>query len=793
MKRHCSLNLLIVFTLSLASCRSVPAQQLTLKADGAVDTLVLGDEASEKQHQLSADLSDVVKEGLGEPARRLLPKNPPSYEGGAMTFTLAVDPNKQNYLTAKFWGSDKGEERGRLILFHGGDQIGYRSEGDYDVLNHCDIEGQAPGRFVYQTAIIPTVLTKGKTSVTLTIRSFGPVWWYGPNFEKFQKNLASPTRGIYRLYTHTATRFDPPANEAQGQFESKGIRPAPGEEVIDKSRKIVIDRLKKLLDKPQQNPGIEGLKNRNDRLGLLCEAYHVAWTPACKNPAAIAQMLRDGDDSVRAAAADPKVIEGGWLGLGPVGNALVRTGPDLLQTMDEKIDLGVAGASTRREAWATVLRKSVDYWRMNRRGYTNQSMIVDENIYAANRGIQILKPELALPEAQAKRYIYEAVGLEPWRGSDVPESERLKPTTRPDSNEWTWVFGEHHYDITRKGLSREVGWVGTYGETILTFLREIVELTDGDPKIREQLRKVQKARFFFRYPGLDADGYQCMKLTSEIDNRTAHYPKAGADYLAAEIGESWWMEVPAMLPDDPAIVGVAQQALADNQYFRYVESRLSGPNTLGMMRNVNEYVKVKSLSASAYRLPGTTGQPDFAFADEQDAVVAIKHGQTQLFVNLYYRSFFGINGVARVLEVNPTITRLASVKSEYTIESPIGMFVRPDYIHSQYAESRGHLPPGETAHQVLRGEEMPIAAPPAGVVPLKAPAWGPYAGKAQFYQLRYGDYLIAVNTTTSKIFHVYVPADAPDNARELVSGQSVKAGQRLEVGSLSTVVIYARP
>src|SRR5207245_7551727 len=102
--------------------------------------------------------------------------------------------------------------------------------------------------------------------------------------------------------------------------------------------------------------------------------------------------------------------------------------------------------------------------------------------------------------------------------------------------------------------------------------------------------------------------------------------------------EEWWMDVPALLSDDPVSVGAARQCLADNQYFAYIEGRLEYPDTLGMMRNVDEYEKVKSLPASSFRLPMTDGQPDFAFADEEDAVLALKHGQTRLLVNLYYRS-----------------------------------------------------------------------------------------------------------------------------------------------------------
>lgn len=760
-----------------------------VRGEDALDTLSLGDIASEQAHAVTAELSDVVHDGLGEPARRLLPREPATYFGGTLTFTVKVDPDKQTYLTAKFWGSDHGEEHGELMLFAGDQQIGYRSEGDYDVLNHCDSEGQAPGRFFYQTAMIPPALTKGKTSLELTIRSFGPVWWYGPNFEKFQKPLLAPSRGIYRLYTHTTTRFEPPASETQGKFESRGIRPSPGEEVIAKSKQIVIDRIQRLLDQPEKSPGLDGAKKRDARLGLLAEAYHVPWTPAYQNAKALDQIIADGDDAIRAAVEDPKAIEGGWLGIAGVGGAVLRTWPQLQDRMAETVDLGVAGATTRGDAWALMLRKHVDFWRTHRRGYTNQSQIVDYGIYCANRGAALLKPDVALPEAQARNYLYEAVGLVPWHGSDAFDEDDSKLTIEQDRNEAAWRFGDTHKLVTDKGLSREVGFVGTYGETILTFMREMIDVT-GDEKIREQLRKIQKTRFWFRYPGLDADGYQCMKLASEIDNRTAHYPKPGAAYNASEIGESWWMEVPAMFGDDPQVVGVAQQALANNQYFRYIASRLSQPSTLGMMRNVDEYEKVKSFPPSAFRLPASNGQPDFVFADEQDGIVAIKHGDTRLFVNLYYRSFFGINGVARVLEVNPITTRLASVKSQFKVEKVIGEYERPDYLHSQYVEAKNMLPPDAKFTQALAGERLPIAAPPEGVPPLKAPAWGPFAGKADYYELRWGDYLVVMNTTADRSFTFVVPDVAADGVKSLSRGSTFGRGEAVDVKPRTTEVFY---
>lgn len=125
-----------------------------LAADGSLtaaglDQITFGDAVSEQLHSLTQTNSEIIRDGLGEPARQLLPLNPVSFNGGSVSFNLKVDPARQNYFTVKLWGSDQGEERGRLILCLDGQQVGYRHEGDYDVLNQCDEEAIFQGRFLY--------------------------------------------------------------------------------------------------------------------------------------------------------------------------------------------------------------------------------------------------------------------------------------------------------------------------------------------------------------------------------------------------------------------------------------------------------------------------------------------------------------------------------------------------------------------------------------------------------------------------------------------------------------------
>jgi hypothetical protein len=746
------------------------------KPTAVLDDILFGESASEQKHGLKEEKSEAFSGGLDQRARKLLPGGSHPWEGGTLEWQMKVDPQKQNYLTVKLWGSDKGQKCGRLVLFAAGLQVGYRKESDYDVLNQCDDEAWAPGRFVYVTVPLPPKLTKGKTDLDLKIISLGAMWPYGSTFEKYQKALTQATRGIYRAYTHTTPRFAPAASEKQGEMPAARTRSTAGEEVISESKETVKSRLTKLLTTAKTSAGNQS--GRSSELSLLAEAYNTKWTPAYHDSRAIDQIVRDGDAMAEDFAKDPSCVSKDWSGAGPLGKAILLTWPELSKKLGDKIRIG-GTEMTRGKAWTDVLAGSVNYWRTHRRFYTNQSMIVDMNIYTANRAVQLMEPGRALPEARTLRYLYESAGIEPWLGSDAGEKELPKANDRD-------LYGNHYHLITKKGLSRELGWVGTYGETILSFLHDMVVLT-GDQKLREQLRKIEAARMYFRYPGVDAEGYRCMKLAGEIDNRTAHYPVQGSAYNAPNIRESWWMEVPALLADDPISVGVAQQSVAEGQYFAYIKGRMKDTDTQSMMRNVDEWETVSKLPPSSSRLPATPGQPDFVFADEEDAVLALKQGETCLFINLYYRAERAVNRVARVLELTPNITRLATVRTEVEVIRSGETYQRPDWIDQ--IRGRGYVPPGETIHQAWAGETLPISKRPDDAKSPKYGDWGPFVGKAAFYSLQYGDYLIGLNTTEDQTYDLRVP-DAEAH-RELVSKKEIKATDGVvKVGPLSTVVLY---
>ncbi|MCW3099634.1 MAG: hypothetical protein JWL77_5252 [Chthonomonadaceae bacterium] len=756
------------------------AGKTTRKASALTDTLQLGNARSEQAHGLAATLSDVIVGGLGQPARRLLPQNPVSWQGGSIAFTLKVDPDKPNYMTVRLWGSDISDNR--LKLFCEGKQVGYHHLGDVDLLDF-GTDGDSPalnGRFFYNTSPLPRAMTKGKTELHFEVRCIGRIWGYGTTFEQYQKPMEQPTRGIYSLYTHTDGYFAPPASEKQGEAPTHPpVRQTPGPEILE-------------VVKARVNGEIDGQLRHATPLNqmqmqLLARAYHIPWTHAYHNGKVLTQVVRGLDalfvayrKNPKLAEAEPSTYNPDWFGLGPSGDVIRLLAEPLRPVLDEPIPDNTGANLPRRTAWSEMLQASRDWHRRNRRQYTNQSMIVDMYVYSANTGIAAIDPAHALPEEQTRHYLYQSIGLEPWLGSDTDHG--------PDRS-----MGDHYYELTQKGLTRELGYVGYYGE-VPDWVAQLYDVTrpapdqPGDPKIKAQLEKILRARAVFRYPALDADGNRAMRIETIVGWRDAHFP---GDVVYAE-RPSWdgtALYAPAITLDGPS-VGSVQQMFADNQFFASLQSSMKERGmrtTTGLMGAPEQYALLQAQSPVQLRLPMTPGQPDFVFADEGDGVVAIKHGDEILYVSLYWRARYAINNLARIHHITPRYDRIAIVHQEERFE-PSGMtYTVPDWFDQGFSWNSHHYP--ADLHQAFAGEKQPVAKIPAGI-PFKLGEENAFAGKAEFYVCRYGDYLIGMNCTPDKTYTLTAPAGIT-HAPELASGKTIALPKgSLAVKPMSTVVLY---
>jgi hypothetical protein len=752
-----------------------------------VDTLVLGAAGSEKAHALAADHSETLTGGMGETARRILPLAQGQWEGGKLSFKMRVDPARQNYLTAKFWGGEGNVNR--LILFCEGRQVGYRHLGDIDLLDFgSDRTDELPcnGRFYYWTTPLPEAMTRGKTELNLEVRATGRIWGYGDTFERYQKPMEGATRGIYRIYTHTDGFFAPPADEKQGAAPvNPPVVKAPGDEILNKVKDRVNREVTARLNDTRPMSQVQ--------MQLVAKAYYVKWTPAFQNPKAVERILASLDEMFRAyrknprlAEADPATPNADWFGVGICGEVLSLLKEQLSPALDAEIDDGTGAKVTRRAAFSEMLVICRDWHTRHRRLYTNQSMINDlYGIYLANRGVQVADPEKAWPEEKVRRYLYESVGLQPWLGSD--------PDPANPAAGRNWGIAPDYMQLTGKGLTKELGFVGYYGE-VLDWMTSIYHSTrpapgqPGDEKIRAQLVKAEHARGVFRYPALDGEGNRAMRAETIIGWRDAHWP--GQVTYGERVSWDGSAIYSAAATLDPHSVGYAQQMFEDNQFFKTLDQQMKEQRgfrvTAGLLPVPDDYEALKARPPVPHRLPMAPGQPDFVFTDEEDGVVALKNGDEILYVSLYWRARHGINFLSRVHHITPRMDRVAVVRNETQFEDSGMKHKRRDHIDFGFANG-GHKYPGDlrSAHA---GEELPIAKIPGGVT-FKPGDESVYAGKGSFYTLRYGPYLIGMNMTMDKTFDLAIPADAKP-LKDLVSGRAdIRAGTAEKIAPRSTMVL----
>ncbi|WP_060885542.1 hypothetical protein [Streptomyces caniscabiei] len=458
---------------------------------------------------------------------------------------------------------------------------------------------------------------------------------------------------------------------------------------------------------------------------------------------------------------------------------------------------GTVEQPVRRVAYIDMLRSSRDYWRQHFPHYTNQSQICAIGLYQANRGLRLLDPDLALPEDKARDYLYQSLGMKPYLGREDKDGNPTKP------------LGETYHQVTRAGLTRELGYVGSYGEVVDWLVMMYESVTRGHdareaPELREQMIKIIKARGRFRVVDVDETGARVSRIETVIGWRNEVYPGE-----IAYASRTAWDSHPVMSAavfKDPDIVGWTQEMVADGQFHRQLDLLVHHSWTrvgLAALRLVSrDWDTFQALAARPARVPTAWNENDFVFTDEENGCLAVKNGEELLFASLYWRSRQGVNDYARVHHLTPVDQRSATVRQR-SAGTTDETFTARDWILWDYAindPGAGHLPPGgfpppgDTLHQSQEGDVYHLAPIPDDI---PDPTLGVHfdgvetmlVGRAPFYLCEYGDYLIAMNTTTDRTFTL--PARRGFGpARDLATGRTIGAGERPRLGPLSTLVLH---
>lgn len=458
-----------------------------------------------------------------------------------------------------------------------------------------------------------------------------------------------------------------------------------------------------------------------------------------------------------------------------------------------------ANLPSRRVAYTDMLKSSREFWRQNQRHYTNQVQFTSLGVYLCNKGLQLIDPASAWPESHAREWIYEAVGMLPLSSGEHADGSKK------------WKLGRDYRIYSEQGLSRELGYVGGYGEItgdLLVAMYEAVAegaISNQDEALRQHVEKLFVARGWFRHEGVDESGHRVMRLESVIGWRNEHF--AGeVVYVTPTDKDVNPFQAVSVFPRS-RLVGWAQQMVADGQLGPILEMLHTDLSTrIGLnaarfiMRDLPHF---RAAAPSESRLPASWGQPDFAFADPVTGAVAVKRGDEVLYASLYWRARQAVNRWSRVHLVRPDEDRSATVRCdvEFGTAVPVGEFTIQDWVCWDYtindSDGNGLLPggitpPGPTLHQAYAGERLPIAPTPADMDPrLGADELGVEAiqtGRAPFYRFSYGGYHIAMNTTQDQTFQYKCPATG--TGIDCVTGAKTALLKMRQVGPGQTVILF---
>lgn len=786
-----ALTLIAIFILS--SHVTIALETNPTPNSSIVDRIDFGNAKSESEHQLKADQSEIFIGDMEQSARVLLPPKNEHWEGGSLKFVLKVDPTNQNYTTIRLWGSDINSNR--LALWCDDRIIGYRHLGDVENIDLGTAEAPLPGRFYFRTEPLPLSLTQGKNELTLELRATGPLSTYSNKFDNYQKPMKVASRGIYSLISSTNPYYSPSPTESLGSVPVRSKSPSS----FSEGGRANSDRDTELLAQVRSriNRECKNLLNKKTPLDqmqmhFLARAYSIAWTDAYQNPA-VPELIALGCDewwrewkrNPDSIHVDPVTPNKEWFGLGLAADAFWLTQSDLkIELKKNLLNTPIhPGASTSRlTAWLDMFVASRDWLCEHRRQYTNQSMIIDMNIRRLDRAIQAIAPEQVLKQNQSLHYIYQSIGLEPWTGKETPTGPSMP-------------MGDQFYQLTSKGLTRELGYVGSYGE-VIDWVGLIYDATktsptteDGDPKVKAQLAKICNARSLFRYPTLNTDGVSVMRLESMVGWRDDRFPGV-ITYAQKATWDAGMLDATTRLKDS-RLIGFSQRAISEGHFAESLSNQLNERSlrvTAGLLNTPNEYDWVVKQPPSKANLPMSQESPDFAWADEEDGVVAIKKGNEYLYVSLYWRARFGINHWARFHHITPNTHRIATVKTDVEFE-PSGLtWMRPqDWSNFGFANGGVRYPGNPKS--AFGGEELPIAKIPQGIG-FKPGQENLYAGKAEFYQAQFGPWFIVMNCSPSKSFPVQRPANATERSREWITGKVVDLTTPLNIAPLTTWVFW---
>ncbi|WP_409468797.1 Tat pathway signal protein [Streptomyces sp. HC307] len=503
------------------------------------------------------------------------------------------------------------------------------------------------------------------------------------------------------------------------------------------------------------------------------------------------------------------------------------------------------GPLTRRGAWERVLKANFDYARSRLSYIYNQVLYTYEGAWEAHEGLRVIGSRFYEGKARSHRIAGEALGWEPFLGEEVlvgPEGQELdlfhslfyhdrqarwtddyvkyvikglaKSKLDKDDNVVRRLpLGKHYTTMTEAGHTRENGYVANYGEAT-NYLPEWFHRTwghQGDEELNDRILQTAlrnlHARSHARMTDLDDNLKRFMRMEMVIDERNTNYPGFPGYVLRISEGKILhYVSLARHIAEHPdryagdkwkttraharEAVGLAQQQLADHQYFSNFSSvkgkykydlelaetwvYLKAHEPTGIVHPHTDfaYYTPAELSALGVR---ESDYERFAWVDLDCMFVSLRDGDLHLWGHLNERQRgFARNGRLHVRHADRDHIVQLQTNGRFQYED---YWARMDNVDVDFMEDQQTR--DGSAPQALAGEIAPITYQPGvGTVHRENfEADHAYSGYPDLLTARYGRYLFVFNTTRAaygneRTYEVEVESAGPA-VLDLVSGKEL--------------------
>ena len=553
---------------------------------------------------------------------------------------------------------------------------------------------------------------------------------------------------IYSVDCHTEPHFAPPVEEPQGEpFEWGKYRDEPE---LNVSKQELKEKGRKWAENVMSGGG--------GNLDQLAQIYTTEWSGYHGEEEIIHQAADILDGKAKQFARHGKISRR-WADAGRhLARYYIKLHKGFAESgmLDERINLGEGEKKPRREAYVQMFKGEFDAFHKSRRLYTNQTYFGNSGLYYLNRALLKLQPVAALPEKDARWFVYEFMGLVPFGPDQSQRRRKLMEAGYP------------YHVVTDKGLTRELGYVTDYGEMTREFAGVAEDI--GCPVLKERAEQVVRARVHFRCPENTTDGYKTLRKIGVLSHRHHHYPAKGGYKAHLPL----WEELKALR--DPVSKRMCELRVQMHGH------NLDSASTLPIEK-VKQRLVYKEMPPSDYRLPFEKNVDDYAWADEENAVFMIHNNDEFIWGSFFmWGARKGYNRKGRLRHATPINDRVVDFMAD--ARAHVG----------KMGQLSMNMPEGHTYIPAERSYTIPPSPP--GVDQAETCKQHVDHGRLWFYQANYGDYLIGMNTTSKDAYNASLyELDIPEEhqgkmAKDFISGREVDLSEPVVLGPRSTMVLY---